>query len=68
MNHALQAFRDKVGWKRLMLNGMSKDFSWNASAKEYVKIYQRAKPQRSTQTRESLTSEATEEPRNLVVR
>lgn len=68
VNQALQAFKDKVGWKRLMLNGMSKDFSWNASAKEYVKIYQRVKPQRSTQTRESLTPEVAEEPRNLVIR
>jgi len=40
LREALQAFRDKVGWKKLMLNGMSKDFSWNASAKEYVKIYE----------------------------
>ena len=68
ISHTLQAFKDKVGWKRLMLNGMSKDFSWNASAREYMKIYQRVKPQRSTQTRESLTSESTEEPRNLVIR
>ena len=68
VNQALQAFKDKVGWKRLMLNGMNKDFSWNASAKEYVKIYQRAKPQRSTQTRESLATEPAEEPRNLVIR
>jgi starch synthase len=68
ISHALQAFKDKVGWKRLMLNCMSKDFSWNASARDYMKIYQRVKPQRSTQTRESLTSESTEEPRNLVIR
>jgi hypothetical protein len=51
-----------------MLNGMSKDFSWNASAREYMKIYQRVKPQRSTQTRESLTPESAGEPRNLVIR
>jgi starch synthase len=68
ISQALQAFKDKVGWKRLMLNGMSKDFSWNASAREYMKIYQRVKPQRSTQTRESLTPESAGEPRNLVIR
>lgn len=68
ISQALQAFKDKVGWKRLMLNGMSKDFSWNASARDYMKIYQRVKPQRSTQTRESLTTEPAEEPRNLVIR
>jgi len=40
---ALQAFRDEASWKVLMRNGMSRDFSWNASAKEYVKVYERAR-------------------------
>jgi glycogen synthase len=26
-----------------MRNGMNKDFSWNASAREYGKLYERAK-------------------------
>jgi glycogen synthase len=26
-----------------MRNGMSRDFSWSASAKEYVKVYDRAR-------------------------
>ena len=26
-----------------MRNGMSKDFSWSASAKEYVRVYERAR-------------------------
>jgi glycogen synthase len=30
-----------------MRNGMTKDFSWNASAKEYVRIYERARQTRS---------------------
>ncbi|HJX83232.1 MAG TPA: glycogen synthase GlgA, partial [Candidatus Angelobacter sp.] len=38
---ALQTFNDKAAWKKLMLNGMNKDFSWSASANEYVKIYAR---------------------------
>jgi len=70
IHEAIQAFRDKVGWKKLMLNGMSKDFSWNASAREYVKIYERLKPPRPT-PREPLTTESTEDHRaagNLVVR
>ena len=29
-------------WKRIMLNGMACDFSWNASASKYEKLYQRA--------------------------
>ncbi|HYX69848.1 MAG TPA: glycogen synthase GlgA [Terriglobales bacterium] len=44
---ALTAFKDKEGWKKLMLNGMNKDFSWAASAKEYVKIFERVKQARS---------------------
>jgi len=46
----LQAFKDKAGWKKLMLNGTRKDFSWNASAKEYVKVYERLKPPSKPQT------------------
>lgn len=63
---ALQAFKDNAGWKKLMLNGMSKDFSWNASAKEYVKVYERLKGPRPTTPREPLSSESTEEPKLAV--
>jgi starch synthase len=38
---ALDAYRSPEQWPRLMRNGMSKDFSWNASAKEYVRTYER---------------------------
>ena len=40
---ALQAFRDEASWHVLMRNGMSRDFSWAASAKDYVKVYERAR-------------------------
>ena len=39
---ALQVFRDKEEWKRIMLRGMRRDFSWRNSAQEYVKLYERA--------------------------
>jgi starch synthase len=29
-------------WRRLQINGMKKDFSWERSATEYVKLYKRA--------------------------
>ena len=45
---ALQAFRDEASWQVLMRNGMSRDFSWSASAKEYAKIYERARQARAT--------------------
>jgi starch synthase len=41
IREALKAFKDKAAWNKLMVNGMSKDFSWNTSAKEYLKIYER---------------------------
>jgi starch synthase len=44
IHEALRAFKDKPGWLKLMLNGMKKDFSWTASAREYVKIYERLAP------------------------
>jgi hypothetical protein len=28
-------------------NGMAKDFSWNASAREYIRVYERARQLRS---------------------
>jgi starch synthase len=44
---ALQAFRDEASWQVLMRNGMTRDFSWGASAKEYVKVYERARQMRA---------------------
>jgi starch synthase len=40
---AIGAFKDQEGWKTLMLNGMSRDFSWCYSAREYMKVYERAR-------------------------
>jgi starch synthase len=39
---ALQVFRDEEEWQRLMLRGMRQDFSWRHSAREYVKLYEKA--------------------------
>lgn len=41
VKEALRAYRDRTSWQTLMRNGMSRDFSWNASAKEYVRVYER---------------------------
>jgi len=48
IKEALKAFQDRASWQQLMRNGMSKDFSWNASAKEYVRVYEKALQTRST--------------------
>ena len=44
IHEALRTFKDQPGWLKLMLNGMKKDFSWTASAREYVKVYERLVP------------------------
>ncbi len=36
---AMRAFSNKDSWRRLMANGMAKDWSWNRSAREYMKMY-----------------------------
>jgi starch synthase len=41
VKRALEDFRDRASWQQLMRNGMAKDFSWAASAREYSKVYER---------------------------
>ena len=43
---ALNCFRDREPWLRLMLKAMSQDFSWTQSAKEYLKLYRQLLRQR----------------------
>jgi starch synthase len=47
VRHALGAYRDQTSWQVLMRNGMGRDFSWDASAKEYVRVYERVRQLRS---------------------
>jgi starch synthase len=39
IQRAITAYRDPVTWRKLMKNGMAKDFSWQASAKKYIQLY-----------------------------
>ncbi len=39
VQRALRTFRDKTTWRMLQINGMSRDFSWHHSAKQYVSRY-----------------------------
>lgn len=39
MRAALAAWKDPIAWRQRMLRGMRKDFSWDASALEYQKLY-----------------------------
>ncbi|HKN22920.1 MAG TPA: glycogen synthase GlgA [Terracidiphilus sp.] len=42
IDRALEAFRDKEGWTRLMRNGMARNYCWSGPAKEYVRVYEEA--------------------------
>ena len=39
---ALATYADRRVWRRIQAAGMAEDFSWDASAREYVKVYERA--------------------------
>ena len=39
VRRALSLYCDKEEWSKLVANAMNMDFSWNASAKEYLKMY-----------------------------
>lgn len=43
---ALDLFAKPQEWRKLMLNGMARNFSWAVSAREYLKIYERARTSR----------------------
>jgi starch synthase len=47
IKQALLAYRDPSSWQTLMRNGMGRDFSWGASAREYGKVYERARQARA---------------------
>jgi starch synthase len=47
VRQALEAFKDKAAWQQLMRNGMARDFSWNTAAKEYVRVYEKARQVRA---------------------
>ena len=38
---ALRLFDDQPTWRKIMKNGMNKDFSWEASATKYINVYRK---------------------------
>jgi starch synthase len=47
IRQALQHYSNEGVWKRIQLNGMAQDFSWNTSAAEYAKLYEAARAARN---------------------
>jgi starch synthase len=50
VKQALVAYRNQSSWQTLMTNGMTRDFSWGASAREYGKVYERVRQARANGT------------------
>jgi len=42
LDRALAAYQDKFGWRRLMRNGMARNYSWTQPAREYAEVYAEA--------------------------
>jgi len=42
VSRAIAAFADRPRWEGIVRRGMEKDFSWEASARQYVALYERA--------------------------
>jgi starch synthase len=42
LDQALRVYAEPEAWKTLMLQGMSRDFSWQRSAEQYVDVYRHA--------------------------
>jgi len=46
IDRALEAFKEKKSWTRLMRNGMARDYSWSVPTREYVRLYEEAAQRR----------------------
>jgi starch synthase len=43
LDRALTVYGDRKAWRRVMHNGMTRDFGWERSARQYVELYGRAR-------------------------
>lgn len=46
LKRSIRAYKDSKTWIQIMKNGMRADFSWNASAKRYVQLYNKCASKR----------------------
>jgi len=46
VDRAVAAYRDRPTWRALQRNGMARDFSWRAAARQYVALYRSLGPRR----------------------
>ena len=62
IKQALLSYRDASSWQTLMRNGMTRDFSWGASAREYGKVYDRARQVRAAAAAVPVIADLKKEP------
>jgi starch synthase len=43
LSSAIEAYKDQAGWHDRQLRAMRKDFSWTASAKKYLRLYEKVR-------------------------
>ncbi|MEO8167182.1 MAG: glycogen synthase GlgA [bacterium] len=41
IQQAVKVYADQQAWRKIVKNGMSKDFSWEVSAKKYIQVYRK---------------------------
>src|SRR5256885_7925200 len=46
LREALLVYQDTAAWRKMQRNAMAKDFSWDASATEYIRLYETAREAR----------------------
>ncbi len=67
IRQALKVYKDEKAWRKLQVNGMAKDFSWDASAGEYARLYEAARKSRNSRatgsSNQSVESELLEKER-----
>jgi starch synthase len=51
VQQAVRLYHNPDVWRKLMTNGMTADHSWSASAREYGKVYRRARAQGAARSR-----------------
>ena len=47
IDRAILAFQNKKGWRRLMLNAMAQNYSWEQPAREYAAVYEEVAKRRA---------------------
>ena len=53
IERALELYRDRKAWQRLMKLGMSRDWSWESSTRQYLQLYEEARELRRRPEREA---------------